>query len=366
MPYFLEHHFDPDFDHTQLRPEDTQGRVNHYELGYAQTVKKGALLAKWREVLDTNGLDSRFVYEEKTFPMGMGCMVDPENTDSLVAMADGYVFYMNGKISVKSVLNVRGDVDFHTGNIHFVGDVVVHGGVRSGFTVEGKSVLVREVVEAATIRAEDTIQTESGIKGGGKAILRANGRITVPFCENARLTTRDNLVIKGSAVQCSLYVGENLAVSERLVGGTTVCRGTVYVGKVLGGGTGETQLVLAYDPMLILESDKLEKRIAFVGEELRKIRNLGRNKNEPTADEVKAAVELDAEFESLKLFKRKLWQKIHRRERLSQCQVVVPGEVRPGVEISIGCAYFKVTEPLNNVSFRREGHDIVIVSPALS
>ena len=42
-----------------------------------------------------------------------------------IAAAKGYVFYLNGKITVKTLLNVRQDVSFQTGNIFFVGDMAV-------------------------------------------------------------------------------------------------------------------------------------------------------------------------------------------------------------------------------------------------
>ncbi|NEP77093.1 MAG: DUF342 domain-containing protein [Okeania sp. SIO3B3] len=368
MQYYLEHHFDPDFDHHHLKPAVCSADpVDHYELGYAQNVRKGSLLATWRplEEGEVEQVDGRFVFQDKQFPMGAGTEALQETPDSLIAAEDGYVFYFQGKITVRNLLNVRSDVDFHTGNIHFLGDVAVHGSVRSGFVVEGRSIDVHQVVEAANVRARRTIHTSAGIKGGGGAVLRAKDKIMVPFCENACLITQGNTVVKHSAMHCDIYVGNNLVVGERLVGGRVFCRNVMYVGQALGGGLGETQLVLGYDPELLREDAKLDERISIVAKGLRKIRNLGRKQDQLTADEKEVRENLKAEMVNLRLCKRKLWERINSRKRLEECRVVVPGKVHPGVEISIGEAYLEVAEPMEDVVFLFNGHDIQVASPAM-
>ena len=65
MQYYLEHYFDPDFDHLHLKPVACDGEtVDHYELGYAQNVKQGTLLASWKalEGAEVEQVDGRFVF----------------------------------------------------------------------------------------------------------------------------------------------------------------------------------------------------------------------------------------------------------------------------------------------------------------
>ncbi len=95
--------------------------------------------------------------------------INPQNKNQIIATANGYVFYFEGKIAVKTVLNVRRDVDFHTRNVYFVGDLIVHGTVRSGFEVKGHNVRIKGKVEAAKVYAGGSILIEGGIKGGGEA-----------------------------------------------------------------------------------------------------------------------------------------------------------------------------------------------------
>lgn len=196
-------------------------------------------------------------------------------------------------------------------------------------------------------------------------MLRARDKITVPFCENACLITLGNVVVQGSAVQCDLYVGKNLAVGERLVGGRVICQNKVYVGEKLGGDLGLTQLLLGYNPELMREAQRLDEEIALIAKRLRDIRNLGRKQDQLTADEKEVKDNLKAEMASRVLCKRKLWERINSRKNLDECRVVVPGKVHPGVEISIGEAYLEVAEPLENVVFYLDGHEIKAASPAM-
>lgn len=362
MPYVLKHSFDPDFDHLHLKPKDIEGgRVDHFNLGYAQNVRKGGVLAEWEEVSSRQAmsLDSRFVFKEKRFPAGANCLVHPENPDKLLAAADGYVFYLDGKITVKSELNVRGGVDFRTGNIDFVADVVVHGPVRSGFSVSGRHVLVKDVVEAAEIKARGNIETEAGLKGSGSGLLEAEGKIKISFCENAQLKSGGNIVIRHSSLHCDIRCGGNLAVQGALMGGDVYSRGLVYVGEVLGGGLGvETRLVLGYDPKLLLQAEHLEEDFREI------VRRLSRPVSGKGAkSEVSGA--LAERLKKLLQAKRKLWATIRPVDGLGSCRVVVPGEVRPGVEISIGEAFLRVDRTLRNVVFFLRNKDIAVASPAL-
>lgn len=53
----------------------------------------------------------------------------------LIATMDGHLEYSNGAFYVRPVLEIRGDVDYSTGNIDFIGDVQIAGDVRENFSV---------------------------------------------------------------------------------------------------------------------------------------------------------------------------------------------------------------------------------------
>ena len=154
VQYYLRHYFNPDFDYLNLKPGGDNGSSDVYSLGYVQNVIAGQVLAELTPLTAAeSGYDKRFVLDKAVFPMGGNTHVDPRYPNYLLASSKGYVFYLNGKITVKTLLNVRQDVSFQTGNIFFVGDMAVHGSVRAGFSVQGNNVRIMGMVEGGVVRA---------------------------------------------------------------------------------------------------------------------------------------------------------------------------------------------------------------------
>jgi hypothetical protein len=369
MPYFLKHCFDPDFDYQNLKPKERDdGRVDHYNMGYVQNVARGQELARWVDSeMDAGQGGVNLAFEEKIFPAGANTMVDPDDPDRLLASAPGYVYYdENGKISVKKTLNVRRDVDFHTGNIQFLGNVIVHGGVRSGFQLQGLNLMVKDTVDAALLRAEASIVAEAGIKGGGKGVVKAGGNLRTPFAENAMLLAGGRMLIDGACMHCDLFAGEQLAVKGRLAGGTAVSSRLIYVGEKLGGGLGaETSLVLGYDAMLLNKSQLVEARIKICLERLEEHKAL-LAKHADLHDELAPRVAAEKErLDKLREVREGIWRRIRAMRDLHKCRVVVPGKVLPGVVVSIGEATLTVDDYLEDVCFIYRDLEVVVQSPAM-
>jgi hypothetical protein len=233
-----------------------------------QNVERGQVLARWMDAPPVPGDGSApdpwstLAYEEKVFPAGNNTMVDPSRPDELLAAEAGYVFYLDGRITVKKTLNVRRDVDFHTGNISFLGNVVVHGSVRAGFQVQGLNVLVRQTVEGALIARASPSRPRAASKAAARRPSR-RGQFPRAFRRERHAPGRGPDA-RGRAVHALRRVRrEQLAVKGRLVGGKAVCTRIIYVGGQLGGGMGAgTVLILGYDAMLLNSSHLVEAKLA--------------------------------------------------------------------------------------------------------
>jgi Predicted polymerase, most proteins contain PALM domain, HD hydrolase domain and Zn-ribbon domain len=66
--------------------------------------------------------------------VGDNTFLDEDDT-VLKAACDGVVHYVRDVISVRDLLQITGNVDQHTGNIQFPGDVSVSGDVYSGYSL---------------------------------------------------------------------------------------------------------------------------------------------------------------------------------------------------------------------------------------
>lgn len=366
--YFLKHHFDPDFETRVLTPrERADGSVNQYELGYAQNVVAGQVLAEW-VLLDREPgeAERRFLFSEKRFPVGTGCAEDPADPNALVALVNGHVRYENGRISVRQTLTVNRDIDFHTGNVIFVGDLMVGGAVRSGFEVGGRNVTVREIVEAGRLRAMGTVVAEAGIKGGGRAVVRAGKSVRTKFCESAELHAGKNILIDGTSMHCALHAGERLAVKGRLIGGKVVAAGSVFVGEQLGGGPRtQTRLLLGYDPEIIHKERQLRAKVGHDHERIAKLTGLSAISDLYAEEYGLALEEARRKLAAHQAQLRRLWDKRFDVGRFSDCRVIVPGKVGSNVEISIGEAVLDAPEDVRDVVFRYQDGEIVMESPAM-
>ena len=373
MPYLLKHHFDPGFDFHNLKPmERPDGSVDHYNLGYVKNVLPGDLLAEWVEIppqglVDQGGGEKPVISADRSFPAGDNVAVDSGDKGRLLAAAKGYPYYdENGNISVKTLLNVRSDVDFHTGNIHFLGNVVIHGDVRSGFQVLGGNVLVRGCVDASLLRAEESLVAESGIKGGGQAVLKAGVDMRLPFAENALLLAGRRMQVETACMHCEIYAGRRLSVRGRLVGGTTWCTDIVYVGESLGGAMAtETEIVLGYSAIMVNKAHLVETQIKETMARLKTYREHADKDPELAEEFAPKIASLESRLAKFRDKRRQIWDGITASENLEVCRVVVPGRVRPGVEIFMGPARLAVDDEMHNVCFHYQDGEIVVSSPAM-
>ena len=363
MPFYLKHHFDPDLGKHALKPQrQDDGSVDHYELNFVQNVEAGNVIARWIEL---NGdverdLDSRFIYEKKIpFPAGKGTGIKHKSPDKLFAAVNGGVGYEDGKIVVRESITVPDDVNFHTGNINFIGNLTVEGSVRGGFAVQGREVSVLGQIEGARVEALRNLSCRGGVKGSGGAFLEAGKSIRLSFCENAILKSGNDIMVKGALMHTDVYCGRRLAVGGRLTGGKLYCHEYVYVGDQLGGGLDtETSLIVGYDPTLLYADAEYNRRIKGLLDRIvsyEKIVEKGDDADVEFGPKLEAA---RRELDLLKMLKVKLWEGIQGTEQVEDCKVLVPGVVKPGVEISIGSAFLKIDDYLEDVYFYYDNGEV--------
>lgn len=365
MQYYLQHYFNPDFDHLNLKPGEAGGSSDVYSLGYVQNVINGQVLARMvpLKAVGTK-TDLRFILESPVFPAGANTRVDPEHPEYLLAAANGYVFYLHGKITVKKLLNVRQDVSFQTGNIFFVGDMAVHGSVRAGFSVQGNNVRIMGMVEGGVVRARRNLLIEGGVRGGAgrHSKVDAGGKLLTPFMERVDARARDSMVVDKTCLYCTVYAGSNLVVRELAYGGVINAYGSVYVGRQLGNKAAiPTQVFLGYDPVSIRQLEKLDKILKDLSQAVLHL-NAVAGHLPPETNEITRKLQVQRrQYDDLLKKREQLWSRLTQDEQAMQgCRLLVPGTIYPGVEISIGRTFMEVERLQQNVLFRLDKDDIVV------
>ena len=359
MRYYLIHYFDPDFDHLNRKPDADAVQKNGLDLlnlGYVQNVIKGQILAQIVP-LDTLKIEPnpRFITQTIEFPAGQNTFVHPKYPQYLLAATNGYVFYYEGRITVKSLLNVRQDISFNTGNIYFVGDMAVHGSVRSGFSILGNNVRIHGMIEGGIAHSSKNMIIDGGARGsiGDHCLIDTGGKLLANFLERIEARTRGNIVVNKYCLYCTIYAGNNMLVKEQLYGGNINVFSSIYVGKQLGNrGAIPTSICLGYDPINIRRLEKLESFIANISQRIMHLKAIVGHLPVDTNDKTLRLQRLVKQRSNLLEASRILAKKISDDSAtLRECRLIVPGIVYPGVEISIGHFYFSVDKIYENVVF---------------
>ena len=367
MQYYLRHYFNPDFDYLRPKPgigEDGESS-DLYSLGYVQNVIAGQLLAEVIPLEQAGAEpDPRFVLSRPALPGGANTRVDPAYPNYLLSTSNGYVFYNNGKITVKRLLNVRQDVSFRTGNIFFVGDMAVHGSVRSGFSVQANNLRIMGMVEGGVARARRDLMVDGGARGGAgqHCLLDAGDKLLTPFLEKIEARARGNMVVEKYCLYSTVYAGAYMVVREQVYGSTINAYGSVYVGRQLGNKAAiSTKIYLGYEPLSIRQLEKIDKIISGLSQSITHLKAVAGHLPPDANEASRKLARLVEQRERIMKQRTELWSKLYLDENYMQnCRLMVPGKVYPGVEISVGRAFMLVERPYENVLFRLCYDDIIV------
>ncbi|MEG0898817.1 MAG: FapA family protein [Oscillospiraceae bacterium] len=206
------------------------GTIDFKELGIIINIEKGQLIC--RITLPTNGINGKNVCggevpcrNGKPVPECVGRnTVLSEDKTMLVATSNGSVSINCGKYNVSELFKVEGNVDTSTGNINFLGSIVITGDVKEGFSVTATDeIKIMGMVEGAYLRAGSSVKIQNGVNGMGKGFIIANGDVKCKYIENCRIQAFGDVIaesIIGANIKCD---GELIAT-----GGKGVIMGGQY------------------------------------------------------------------------------------------------------------------------------------------
>lgn len=256
----------------EVKPLELEnGRVDYYNLQAVQNVTAGQVLAT--RVAPTNGLPGATVTgrtlpakpgRDVRLPKGKNTEVG-QNPDELVSLINGQVLFSAGKVNVYPIYEVRGDIDFGTGNIEFIGSVVIQGSVTSGFVVKATgNVEVRGSVEAATILAEGDIVVHRGVAGGDRGRL-VGKNVQAKFIQNCRVEAAGDVVVDEALMYADVEAQgkvEARGSKGRIVGG--VVRAVKEVSaRVIGSKLGtHTEIMVGVSPEVRAELETVHQDLA--------------------------------------------------------------------------------------------------------
>lgn len=176
------------------------GKINYMELNLIQNINAGDVIC--RIVPPGEGEPGTAVSGQEipqkpgkpaVIPQGRNTKLSADG-DTLLATLAGRVEFRGNSYQVQPVFEVKGNVDYSTGNINFLGDVDIKGDICSGFNVKAVgNITVGGVVESCRVEAGGDIKIQKGVKGDNHALIQASRTIQAKYLENCSACAREVL-----------------------------------------------------------------------------------------------------------------------------------------------------------------------------
>jgi len=277
-------------DKSNVKLKEKNGKVDFKELNLIQTVVEGQVLA--RKVPPERGESGRTV-TGKLLPAkdGMDCNLEigknvrlSEDGSSIIAEINGQVVITGDKVNVEPVLTVPGDVNLKTGNILFLGTVIVDGNVDDGFSIKAAgNIEVKGSVGRCDLDAEGDIIVHQGITSKNAGKIVCGHSVWSKFIENSSVEAGELVVVSDGIINSNIVAIKKVICKGKrasIVGGHVLAAEEINA-KTLGSVAGsETILEVGYDPKSKQNYDALETKKTELEKDLEEIDlNLGSLEN---------------------------------------------------------------------------------------
>jgi uncharacterized protein (DUF342 family) len=378
----VEYKFSVSREHQGLIADQDE-KVDYRNLNLIQNVQKGQPLAI--RVEPTPG-SKGITVTGKPIPArpgkstvirrGRNTVLDKDGS-CLFSTIDGHVKIAGDRIEVQPLYEIRGDVDFSSGNINFIGDVTISGGVTSGFEVKaGGDIEVDGVVESARVESGGNITLHKGIAGAEKGMIQADGAITARFIENARVMAGGDVTVSDAIFQSIVWSGASVRCEGRkgtIVGGKIQARDEISA-RVIGSTLAtQTNLEVGIDPALreeyrILMGEYRDKKKALelAAQNLQSMQQLARSPENLSSSRRLVLIKL---LEDYKVMQKEITRMEKRQaelerefNRVQRGRIRVFDVVYPGVHIAIGRAIYVVNDPIKYAMFILEDGEVKLTS----
>lgn len=206
----IDYKFKPKKDNI-VPKEVEDGKVDFKKLDLINNVTKGEIIGV--KIPATTGEAGKNVLGEVVpATPGKDIILTPgknvkisDNGMRLISEIDGEIVFKKNIVHVYPVHVVNGDVDYSTGDIDFIGCVVVKGSIIEGFTVECEGNLeVYHSISGAFVECNGDVIVRGGILGKEKGSVKAGGNIVAKFIENADCDAKNDVIVEKAIMNSNI------------------------------------------------------------------------------------------------------------------------------------------------------------------
>jgi uncharacterized protein len=369
-------------DPGSIKLKETDGKVNFKELNLVQNVVEGQVLAKKNppeQGQPGTTVTGTFLpaKDGSDVPLQVGKNVKlSEDKRTAIAEINGQVTILAGKLNVEPIYVINGDVNLKTGNILFLGTVLVKGSVDDGFDIKAAgNIEVMGSVGRSNLDAEGDIIVHQGIAGKNGALVRCGRNLWSKFIENCKVESGDLVVVSDGIINSEVFSNRKVICKGKrasIVGGNTRAAEEVNA-KTLGSVAGaETLVAVGYDPKTKAKLGALQEKQESLREELDDVnRNLGSLENVLKMKK-KLSEEKMEYFQELQSRKKTIQEELveaaNETEELNSYlqelsvtgKISASNQVYPGTKIYIKDAFLEVRNEFKAVTFVSQANTVKV------
>ena len=259
-------------DPKKLRAQvDEEGNVDYKKLNNIQNVIADQPLAQKIPAQRGKGGKTLFgrYLEAKNgkdiqIQLGANVKLDRDGV-TIKAEIDGEVMLVNGKVTVEPIKYLDA-VNVKTGDVKFVGTVVIKGNVQEGYKVEATNIEVNGIVDKSRLESTGNIIVRQGIFGKGEGFIKAGKSLWAKFINDTTVEVEENVIVSDSIVNSTVTAMKNIVLrgkKAQIIGGHLMATEEICARKVgsPGGGT-ETILEVGVDPRAKKRLEELQNQQA--------------------------------------------------------------------------------------------------------
>lgn len=335
--------------------EDEFGRVDYRQIQNLQNVTVGQKIAeKTPPTPGEPGMNVRGEEvkanpgKDKQVKLGKNVAWTEDNL-AIISTINGEPSLANNKVSVHEVHEIKGDVNFQSGNINFLGSVIIQGNVESGFKIEAEGdVTIYGNVDSADIKAGGNIFIKGGISGMDKGKVICGGDFSAKYIEHAIVDCESTITVREAIMHCQVNADQKVVCEggKGLIVGGLIRSGEEISAKTIGSRLGTvTELEVGVKPKLKLDLQVLEEQLKSNRESLdkaekaigllSKMPNLPDDRKEMLQNLVKTSYALKAQINEADAKRQELLEEILVKSK-EKGKIKVKEVIYPGIRVTMG------------------------------
>ncbi|MBQ7752211.1 MAG: DUF342 domain-containing protein, partial [Treponema sp.] len=264
---YVSYNFETDPKKLKPKISEDSGNINFKQLNQIQNVIAGQPLAtkvpaekgKGGKTLLGRWLDAK---DGKDIVVQLGANTEFDRDGiTIKATIDGEVMLVNNKVTVEPVKYLDA-VNIKTGDIKFVGTVIIKGDVEEGYRVEATNIEVNGIVEKSHLEATGNIVVSQGIFGKGEGYIKAGKSLWAKFINETTVEVEENVVVNENIMNSYVTAMKNIVVrgkKSQIVGGHLLATEEICAKKIGSSGGVETILEVGIDPRAKKRLEELQK-----------------------------------------------------------------------------------------------------------